>query len=1001
MRAQILTACLFSITLPAMAGDVFDDAARLLESKCLECHSPDTRKGELSLATREGFLEGGKHGPAGVAGSPDDSRLILAVSSREGRRPSMPRGRDPLAPEEVAALRAWISAGAPWREGRTLHRSAASGAEAWWSLRPLRASPVPAGDSDWPRTPVDAFVLSKLREKGLSPSPEADRRTLIRRLSFDLLGLPPDPEEVESFAADPDPRAYERLVDRLLTSPAYGERWGRHWLDVVHFGETHGYDKDKLRPNAWPYRDYVIRAFNEDRHYARFVEEQLAGDVLHPEDPQAVVATGFIASGPWDFVGHVELREGTVDKQITRTLDRDDMVMTAISTFASTTVHCARCHDHKFDPIPREDYYRLQAVFAGIDRGDRPYDPDPEVHRRRRAISAEIEACSAHLKPFEERIAGLASAELRGLDGRLKEIADRQAALAEAQKPPAAGAEEKSPSNGYHSAVSPSPDAVKWVQVDLGGALPLRSVRLVPARPTDFADTPGFGFPLRYKVEAGTDLELRDARMLADHTAADVPSPGDRPVEISGDGAPARFVRVTATRLWKRTEDYVFALAELEVAAVGTEGILGAEVTALDSIEEGRWGRRYLVDGFSSRGRRASVAEIAAGEERARRLTADLEALRADRERLIDTLLGAGPAAEKRMVERRLAEARKALAALGPPSLVYAAVPLAEGSRPVHLLERGDVKRPGAAMAPGALSALPDLEGHFQLAERCGEGDRRAALARWLLDPRNPLSWRSIVNRIWQYHFGRGLVDTPGDFGRMGSQPTHPELLDFLAIRFRDGGGSMKDLHRLLLSSAVYRQASADRPDMARVDGGDLFLWRMNRSRLEAEAIRDAVLWASGRLDRTAGGPSARLFFFKDDHSPVYDYARFDVNDPAAARRSVYRFIVRSVPDPFMDCLDCPDPSLLTPRRYATLTAQQALALLNDRFMIREAERFADRLESEASTPEARLERAYRLALGRPPAAREAELLLAHVRDHGLASACRLIFNLNEFIFID
>src|SRR5262245_55599372 len=254
----------------------------------------------------------------------------------------------------------------------TLAAAPLRAAEPWWSLRPLVRPAVPVvRDRAWPRTPVDAFVLARLEQLNLRPAPEADRRTLIRRLSFDLVGLPPSPEDVEAFLTDPRPDAYERLVERLLASPAYGERWGRHWLDVAHYGDTHGYDKDKRRDHAWPYRDWVVRALNGDLPYRRFVEDQVAGDVLRPGDPDGVVATGFVVAGPWDFVGHVELREGTVDKEKTRVLDRDDMVSTTITTFLSLTVGCARCHDHKFDPIPQKDYYALQAVFAGVERGNR------------------------------------------------------------------------------------------------------------------------------------------------------------------------------------------------------------------------------------------------------------------------------------------------------------------------------------------------------------------------------------------------------------------------------------------------------------------------------------------------------------------------------------------------------------------------------------------------------------------------------------------------------
>ncbi|HZN66248.1 MAG TPA: DUF1549 and DUF1553 domain-containing protein [Tepidisphaeraceae bacterium] len=585
-----------------------------------------------------------------------------------------------------------------------------------WAFRPATRPAVPdVGSDPWVRNEVDAFVLAKLREKGLSPSPQADRRTLIRRLWFDLLGLPPTPADVKSFVEDASPDAYEKFVDRLLASPHYGERWGRHWLDVVHYGETHGYDKDKPRPNAWPYRDYVIRSFNQDKPYSRFVQEQLAGDVLFPDTPDGVIATGFIAAGPWDFVGHTELREGTADKEITRSLDRDDMLMTAASTFLSLTVHCARCHDHKFDPVSQEDYFRLQAVFAGVDRGDRTYAKEP-THQ-----------------------------------------------------------------------------------------------------------------------------------------------------------------------------------------------------------------------------------------------------------------------------------------------LVYAAKPLPK-PRPIHFLYRGDVKQPKHVVPPGTVEALAAKgQATFNLSDPEQEGQRRAAFAKWVTDPSNLLARRSIVNRVWHYHFGRGIVDTPNDFGKMGSRPTHPELLDWLAYRFLDTGESIKSLHRLILTSSTYRQSSAPNAQKEKLDADNRYLWRMNRTRLDAESLRDAILCVSGKLDTATGGPGVQQFAFKDDHSPVYDYARFDVDSPGANRRSVYRFIVRSVPDPFMDTLDCPDASLLTPRRNTTLTALQALSLLNNPFVVRHSEHFANRVAAACGDADggAKVAAAFELATGRAPTKDELIVLADYASKHGLANACRLLLNSNEFVFVD
>ncbi len=351
------------------------------------------------------------------------------------------------------------------------------------------------------------------------------------------------------------------------------------------------------------------------------------------------------------------------------------------------------------------------------------------------------------------------------------------------------------------------------------------------------------------------------------------------------------------------------------------------------------------------------------------------------------------------------------LAALPPPQLVYAGTSdfqpqgsfkPANGCRAVSVLQRGDIKMPIEPVGPGALSCLPGLEGHFQLAHPENEGSRRAALAKWLSDPRNVLTWRSIVNRIWHHHFGRGIVATPNDFGRMGATPTHPELLDWLALRFRDGGGSLKKLHRLIVTSAVYMQSSRHRADYTRVDSENHYLWRMNRSRLDAESVRDAVLRVTGKLDQTMGGPSIKQFRQSPGihRTPKVEYQAFDVDSPGSYRRSVYRFVFRTLPDPFLDTLDCPDASQFTPVRSSSVTALQALALLNDRFMVRQSEHFATRVSLAGTDLGKQIERAYLLALGRPPTLDETTRLAAYVKKHGMANVCRLILNSNEFMFV-
>ncbi|HEY2156472.1 MAG TPA: DUF1553 domain-containing protein, partial [Isosphaeraceae bacterium] len=930
-----------------------DRVAPILERHCVSCHNDADPKGKLSLATEAGLRRGGEGGPAVEPGNAGESAIVEKIA---GTKPEMPRNAPQLAKEEVETIRRWVASGAHWPEGLTLEDRKLDGGP-WWSLRSLHKPSVPATKTaGWARTPIDAFILAALEAKGLTPSPEANRRTLIRRVSFDLLGLPPSPEEVEAFVNDRAADAYERLVDRLLASPAYGERWARHWLDLAHYGDTHGYDKDKRRDDAWPYRDYVIDSFNRDTPYARFILEQLAGDVILPDDPRGIIATGFIAAGPWDFVGHVELREGTVEKEKTRLLDRDDMVATAMGTFASLTIHCARCHDHKFDPIPQQDYYRLQAVFAGVERGDRPFE-DWKTKVKRTELArreADVQIRRAELTR------SIADPKLRSRLVRLG----------------GAGPQ----SNGYHSRIEATPDTMKWVQVDLGRSVAIDTICLIPARPVDFPDTPGFGFPARYRVEIGDERDCSHPLIVSDQTSTDVANPGDSAVEVPAGRATGRYVRVTATKLWPRTNDYVFALAELQVIADGVNAADGANVTSLDSIEAGLWSRANLVDGLDSRKPlRAGPSPTIPASLRIRLE----EALgRTEAERLVEGLTRA---------TRDQAALDSERASLPRPKQVYAAVP--RPPRPIRVLKRGEVEQPEQEVGPGALSCVPGLNSVFE--NSSDEGARRVALAQWLVDPKNPLTWRSIVNRVWQYHFGRGIVDTPSDFGRNGSLPTHPALLDWLAVEFRDSGGSLKTLHKRIVTSAAYRQSSADRRDGLAIDADNRLLWRMNRRRLDAEEVRDAALAVAGTLDRSRGGPGFEPFRFKDDHSPIYDHEELArLLSPDGRRRSIYRFTVRSVPQPFLECMDAADPNLSVPVRSSTITALQALALWNDPFMLAQANAFAGRVGGRADA-------AVRLAFGRPANDDERAALEELAKTRGMPTVCRLLFNANEFLYVD
>ena len=947
-----------------------EDVLPILTAKCFLCHGPDPSSREADLRLDQ---------ESGIKSAAEELIVRITSSDPDDRMPPPESGRV-LTAVEIDTLSQWVSSGAVW--------------EQHWSLVPLTRPSVPVVErsaSNWTRNPIDRFIAAKQAEIHLSHSEDADALTLIRRLTYDLTGLPPTPEEVAAFAVSAEEdldAAMRAAAERLLAIPQYGERWARHWLDVVKYADTCGYDKDKLRPNAWPYRDYVIRSFNEDKPYARFVEEQLAGDVLHPGTADGILGLGFVAAGPWDFIGHVEVAESKIDGQIARHTDRDEMVSNTMNTFVSATVQCARCHDHKFDPFTREQYYGLQAVFAAVDRAERPYDLPPEVTSRRRALQKRLELLKEDRRALEAEIKEAGGAGLAEIQERIESLAKE------------VGPVTQSSAYGYHSAIARSADEVKWMQVDLGDVRTLKEIVLRPCH-DDFAGIGGgFGFPVRFRVEASMEPAFAPSITIVDHTGSDFPNPDISPVVLPVTGG-ARFIRVTATRLAERENDFILALAEIE--ATGPDGrnvALGAKVTALDSIEApARWSRSNLTDG-----------EYPEPED------ADSYVLIRDAERQRDEVLSEVMTPERRRRREEIASAlenaEKALEELPTGKMVHAAAThfKSEGNfkptegvpREIRVLHRGDVQSPGVEAHPGALSVFDGEPARFRLPGEHSESDRRAALAEWITRDDNPLTWRSIVNRVWLWHFGQGLVRTPNDFGRMGQPPSHPELLDWLACEFRDSGGSMKHLHRLITSSATYRQAASDHRIHARIDSDNRYLWRMNRRRLEAEELRDSMLSVSGTLDKTMGGPGFMLFALeKTDHSPHYEYHKFDPADPASHRRSIYRFIVRSQPDPFMTTLDCADSNQSTPVREETLTSLQALGLLNNPFTLHMATKFAERLDREADDLEARVALGHELVTGRRPTVMESALLVEYARTHGLPNLCRVLFNLSEFVYLD
>jgi len=962
----------------------------------LSCHGPNAQKSSYRLDVRAVALAGGDNGePPIVPGDSQASLLLKYVSDGESEMAMPPKGsqQSRLTNEEIAVVRQWIEKGAVWPDSAN---ATIEDPLQWWSFKPLQRPPLPGPDPN----PIDSFVKSKLQGFGLSMSKPADARTLARRLYFDLIGLPPSPEELDDFekAYTVDSEvALDELIDKLLAAPQYGERWARHWLDIVHYGDTHGYDKDKPRPNAWPYRDYVIRALNDDKPYARFVEEQIAGDILWPGSVDGIEALGFIAAGPWDFIGHAEVPESKTDGKIARHLDRDDMVSNTLGTFCSVTVHCAQCHQHKFDPITQEDYYRLQAVFSALDRTDRKYYRDEDIQTKYLELERLRVVADRALKEVEDPLKQLAGADYVSLTQRIDAATKGKEKVAN-----------KSAEFGYHSVISSRQDEIKWVQVDLGRRLSLERVTLQPCYDDFNSIGAGFGFPIRFKVEVSDDPEFNQGvtplwEKHAETDSVDFKNPGLEPVTAyatKSTTTAGRYVRVTASKLAKRSQDFHFALAELQVFDTTNMNVaLGCKVAALDSIEsEPRWRKKNLTDG---------IFPAIPPQEGKESLVEEREAL----------LMRLADDSTKTKRQRLLSETRQisiALKQLPVPSMVYAGgIHSGSGSfvgtgatggkpRTIHLLARGQVTQPLREMAPGAISALSFRPFEFKLGLESREGDRRVALAHWITDPSNPLTWRSIVNRVWQYHFGRGFVDTSNDLGHNGGLPSHPELLDWLAVDFRDGGGSLKRLHRLIVKSETYRQSSSTSTEGEKLDSENTLLWRQNRRRLEAEAIRDSVLAVSGKLNKTMGGPGWQDFIIEHpEHSPHYEYGLADPEDSKTWKRSVYRFIVRSQTQPWMTSLDCADPSIRVDKRNQSQSSIQALALLNNGFILTQAKHFANRIERESSDVAVQVELAHRSAFGVAPSESQRKQLIEFAKQNGMTYVCRLFFNLNAFTFVD
>ena len=901
---------------PATIPDFASVVAPLLAKRCGACHGPGAGESGLRIDLRERAIVGGDSGQKGIVpGFPQQSEIVRRVTSADpGSR--MPSGPDPLPPEEQAILAEWVAGGAPWPDHMAtlpaaLFPEADAPAPAHWAFQPVVRPPVPqiAGISH----PIDAFVVEALDAKGLSMQPEATPATLFRRLEFDLVGLPPTPDDMAAFAADCAARgtdaAFDDRVGRLLASRGFGERWARHWLDVVRFAESHGFEMNQMRPNAWRYRDWVIDSMNADLPYDAFVRAQIAGDSCGAD-----VATGFLVGGAWDQVK-------SPDPVLTANQRADelhDMVSTTGSAFLGLTVGCARCHDHKFDPIPQTDYYQFKAVFAGVEHGER------EV-----ALPTE--------QPRQDRRAEIGRLLAEAGVGRLRRAVTHRQNVDRFAPTPARFVRFTILAT---SAAEPCLDELEVFSSDG------RNVAL-GATPTSSGDFAGNAFHALAHVN--------DGKVGNDHSwISNTPGTGWVQLEIPTTETIDRVV-------WSRDRSpepiYADRVATRYEIALSTDGVSWTSIASdLD--------RRPFGDAAS------------APDD-------------------IPATMPPGRPTDPATPAGKISALKQELATIDRGPMAYAGRFVEPG--PTFRMFRGDPTQPREEIPPGALSRIGS--GPWPEETLASESARRRALAEWIVDPSNPLAARVIVNRLWHWHFGTGLVDTPSDFGTGGGRPSHPELLDWLASELVANGWRLKSIHRLIVTSRAWRQGDKADPRACALDAQDRLLWRYPPHRLEAEAIRDAILATSGSLNPQAGGPGFDLFVPNSNYVKVYQTKTdFSADD---FRRMIYQSKPRSELDTFFGAFDCPDAAQIQPKRTSSTTPLQALNLLNGAFLLEQAERFAQRVAREAGDePDEKVRRAILLAFGR--AATDAEITAGTrlVADHGLPALCRALYNSSEFITV-
>jgi hypothetical protein len=887
----------------------------LLAEKCFDCHAADTQESHLRLDRRAAMLRGGDSGePAIVVGNSEESHLIKLVRGEEAGKLMPPDEANRLSKDEVELLRTWIDQGAVWPGLDGIEEEQTEKIN-HWSFQPVRTSLPPAIDDQWIVNGIDAFVLQKQTEHSLTPNLQATRAQLIRRISLDMLGLPPTPEDVQAFVADQDPQAVQKLVERTINSPHYGERWSRYWLDLVRFAETNGYETNRERPNAWPYRDYVIRSLNEDKPYDQFLREQIAGDAIGVPE-----ATAYLVAGPYDLVKSPDINLTLMQRQN----ELDDIINTTGTAFMGLTLGCARCHNHKFDPIRQSDYYSLQAIFAGIQHGDRSMPLSDSQQQEIAQIDQQLVTLRNDLKPFVN-------------DAR-------------PQRPPV---------NAKLNEELFEPVVAKFIRFTI--------------EQTN-ASQPCIDELEIFSGTTNVALSSAGAKATASST---LPGYEIHKLEHLNDG------RFGNSRSWISNEANK-GWVQIELPDVAT---INRIVWARD--RDGQFGDRvatkYLIEVAVEPDQWKSVASSA---DRLPFTGAAATEPEYDFAKFPDQEANRG-----RELLNQLQKQQERKTQLQASATVYAGTFQQPG--PTHRLFRGEPMALREQVEPGTVAAL----GKLAISEASPEQQRRVALAEWIASKDNPLTARVIVNRLWQFHFGKGLVATPSDFGKAGVAPTHPELLDWLAMELMDHKWSLKHVHRLILNSATYQQSSQPRPAALQADADAQWWWRFPPRRLEAEPIRDSILVVTGVLDDRMYGPG--FSGFEVELENVRHYFPKKKYGPEDWRRMIYMTKVRLEKESVFGVFDCPDAATSVPKRSRSTTPLQALNLFNSPFMLQQSQLLADRLQRDGGDDlDKQVTRAFWLCYGRKPAATELPESKAFIASEGLPAFCRAMLNSNEFVFL-